>query len=280
MVLTSPCSDSAYVEWRELLTACENYARLTGWRFVGDDFMRLDQRHENDDLRAAREAAMPTALEYADRVRACADAAATGAEPPRLLADFQAAQRLVASEAVYNSMVATIAAVGLGSETSSEASSSSDDDDSPDRFAYHDMTQPVEIIAKRLQAYHANVEASPALAHERRSRLLHASFIVEFGLEHGLPDFRDHTSESMLKEFLERLGEWEGGKDDAAVRALVLESIPAGPAQQSLRHAAADWFDDHKGALIGGAILGGAIGVLVAGAAVAIAGAAAKGRGR
>ena len=75
MVLTSPCSDSAYVEWRELLTACEDYARLTGWRFVGDDFMRLDQRHENDDLRAAREAAMPTALEYADRVRACADAA-------------------------------------------------------------------------------------------------------------------------------------------------------------------------------------------------------------
>ena len=58
---------------------------------------------------------MPMALEYGDRIRACLDACNDGAEPPRLLTEFQACQRLVASEAVYNSMVATVTAVGLGS---------------------------------------------------------------------------------------------------------------------------------------------------------------------
>ena len=112
---------------------------------------------------------------------------------------------------------------------------------------------------ERLQAY-SNVEASPALAHERRSRLLHASFIVEFGLEHGLPD-RDHTSESMLKEFLV----WASGRAARMMRPCARScSSPGGPGAAIARHAA-DWFDDHKGALIGGAILGGAIGVLVAG---------------
>merc|ERR1719473_2178799 len=121
-------------------------------------------------------------------------------------------------------MVATIAAVGLGSQLAAEAASTAtdastsstdkdDDEDDPERFAFHDMTQPVEVIAKRLLAYNAHLEASPEQREERQARLLHASFVVEFGLEHGLPEYRDETSEALLKDFLQRLGEWEGGRD-------------------------------------------------------------------
>ena len=41
---------------------------------------------------------------------------------------------------------------------------------------------------------------------------------VEFGLEHGLPERGDATAERTLHEFLQRLGEWEGGKDNATVQ--------------------------------------------------------------
>lgn len=259
---------TAFAEWWPLLAACSEYAHLSGWRFVKGDFMRLDGR-EAPGVPEAREKAMPMALEYADRVCACLAALAEGAEPPRLLTEFQACQRLIAREAVYNSMLATIAAVGLSDGSQPAAD---DDDADPERFAFHDMTQPIEVIAQRLLAYNAHVDASPADKREKGERLLHASFIVEFGLEHGMPEFRDRTSEAMLTDFLSRLGEWEGGRDNEAVRALVLQSIPPGPAGKGLRAAASEWFNAHpKETIIGGAIVGGVLGILVAGAAVALA---------
>ena len=107
--------ETAYPEWRSLLAACEPYAAISGWRFVLTDFMRLDGR-EAAGVAEARQKAMPMALEYADRVRACIAAQREGAEAPRLLTEFQACQRHVAREAVYNSMMATITAVGLSEQ--------------------------------------------------------------------------------------------------------------------------------------------------------------------
>jgi len=273
--------DTAYVEWRPLLAACEVYAQLSGWRFVRADFMRLESKGESEELRTAREQAMPMALEFADRVASCKQALAEGAEPPRLLTEFQVCQRLVATEAVFNSMVATIAAVGLeeGAGASMRTALDGNNNEDPDRYAFQDMTQPVEVIARRLLAYRELVEGEPSAREERRRRLLQASFVVEFGLEHGLPDFRDRTSEGMLTDFLTRLGEWEGGRNSATVRALVLDSLPPGPAGKGLREAALDWFENHKtAAIFGGAIVGGLIGVLAASAAVAVASAATRGR--
>lgn len=273
MVATSfTSSSSVYAEWRALLIACEPYASLSGWRFVKCDFMRLDGR-EAAGMAEAREKAMPMALEYADRVRACVTALADGIDqPPRLLTEFQACQRYVAREAVYNSMIATISAVGLTAALAEPPANADAPSDDADPFAFHDMTQPVEVIAKRLLAYTAHVESTPAAREERQQRLLQASFIVEFGLEHGLPDFRDTTSEAMLRDFLDRLGEWEGGRGSEVVRALVMDSLPAGPAGKGLRSTALEWFEAHKvPALVGGAILGGVVGVLFASAAVALA---------
>ena len=98
---------SDYPEWSALLGACEDYAMLCGWRFVLADFMDLENQGQSAELRSAREKALPMALAYADRVRA---AAAHSTAPTRLVSEFQHCQRMVASEAVYNSMVATVMA--------------------------------------------------------------------------------------------------------------------------------------------------------------------------
>ena len=268
----------AFEEWRPLLAACDAYASMTGWRFVLSDFMQLQGR-DSDELRAARESAMPMALEFADRVRGCVGSYADGATKPRLVTEFEACQRLVSTEAVYNSMLATVTAVGLvesiggagGSGTEMHSRSLDEADD--DAFAYHDMSQPIEIIARRLCAFEARLRASADLHAEKQRRTLQASFIVEFGLEHGLPEKNDATAERTLREFLERLGEWQGGQDNDTVRQLVLGSIPKGPGERALKTTVFDWFESHKGAtLVGGAIVGGVIGVLIASTALAIAG--------
>lgn len=54
------------------------------------------------------------------------------------------------------------------------------------------------------------------------------------------------TAETTLREFLERLGEWDQAADNETVQALVLGAIPRGPAQHSLTSAAAEWFSTHK----------------------------------
>jgi len=176
-------------------------------------------------------------------------------------------------------MLATVTAVGLvesiggagGSGTEMHSRSLDEADD--DAFAYHDMSQPIEIIARRLCAFEARLRASADLHAEKQRRTLQASFIVEFGLEHGLPEKNDATAERTLREFLERLGEWQGGQDNDTVRQLVLGSIPKGPGERALKTTVFDWFESHKGAtLVGGAIVGGVIGVLIASTALAIAG--------
>jgi len=262
-------------EWRALLVACHDYAVISGWRFVNADFMNLSQkRHEKDGLNAARERGLPMALEYADRIRACVEATRSGAPPPRLVEEFQACQRLVSQEAVYNSMIATVKAIGLGEPApAAEAASAAEEGDA---LAYQDMSQPIEVIARRLIAYHTSMQDSPGMLEERQERLLHASFIVEFGLEHGLPEMRDSTSEATLTDFMTRLGEWEGarssGDTGALVRSLVLGNLPDGPMKPSLRNAVLDWVCDNKALVIGGGVLVGTLlSVVVAGAAIAAA---------
>ena len=269
-------ADAACVwpHWAELVDAARAYATLTGWRFTVADFMSglSEAKPQSEETRVAKAEAMPMALEFADRIKACLDAATTaaaGEQPPLLIAEFGACQRLVAAEAVYNSMVATLAAVGLGSDASFNQLPGGVPDE--DAMAYQDMTQPIEVVAARLAAHAALMERSPEVRDERRRRLMHASFIVEFGLAHGLPELSDETSEEMLRDFLRRLGEWEGGAaaEPGAAQAL-LGAIPEH--QPRLKRTAAQWIDANRGsAFVGGAIVGGIVGVLAASAVVALA---------
>uniref|UniRef100_A0A7S4BLY1 Uncharacterized protein n=2 Tax=Chrysotila carterae TaxID=13221 RepID=A0A7S4BLY1_CHRCT len=166
-----------------------------------------------------------------------------------------------------NSMHAMCRALGLEEALKKERLASGDAaDGADDDCAYQDVTQPLEVIARRLFNYKAMVE-SDANAELRRRRILEATFIVEFGLAFGLPDRSDRTADEMLVEFLERVREWGGNNTESA--KLLLETLPPGPAHQSLRKVLTDWLEENKTWVVrGGAVLG-VIGVIAASIAVA-----------
>jgi len=251
--LTRPAS-SFFPQWDELLAACEEWAISQGWRFSSSAMLQV---HPESPNYAAQARALPVALEFGDRIRGMQ----CFADEP-LLSEFRRCQELVAQEAVHNSMVAPCRALGLWQE------------DAPvdEDCAWQDCSQPLEVVARRLQNHAAQVEAA-GLTEKLSRRTRQASFVVEFGLEHGLPPLRDATSEATLCDFLERIKEWDGGHDNEIVRALVMENLSStsgSAVPPSLREAAADWFQhNQKAAIIGGAIFGGVIGLIAAGAAVA-----------
>jgi len=258
--------DAVAPSWSELLVACDDYARQAGWRYVEHDFMKLNA---SDGRAAARAAALPTALEFGDRLRALRPD-----DDSPLVQEFRGCQRVVAASAVHNTLLATVRALGLWPT-----------DAPPQLFdtAWQDCEgADAPTIARRLRNYEATFDANPAAQAQRRERLLKASFVVEFGLAHGLPDAADPTAECMLKEFLERVREWGGGRDAATqelVRSLVLGSLPSDgttadgvPVPRSVRAAALDWFGAKPGVavLAGGALLG-LVGAAAAGAAIVVA---------
>ena len=266
-------STSFFPEWAELLSECEEWAVSQGWRFSLGTLMQVVP--PDSPLYAAQARALPVALEYGDRVRATMFIADS-----RLVCEFKRCQELVAQEALHNSMVATCRALGLWN-------AAADDGADTDDCAWQDCSQPLETIVRRLQNHAKHLEAA-GLAERLHRRAREASFVTEFGLEHGLPDVEDPTSVALLREFLERVKEWGGdGRNDDMVRALVMDELATtrGDGERnlavpkSMREAAADWFDNNqRTALIGGALLGGILGLVAAGAAVAAAGAARSAR--
>uniref|UniRef100_A0A7S0L7G8 Uncharacterized protein n=1 Tax=Coccolithus braarudii TaxID=221442 RepID=A0A7S0L7G8_9EUKA len=244
----------AFQSWAPLLTICAEYARLSGWRFQVDDFLDIDSNlHRGGPaMHAARVKAMPTILDWGERVQAIA----VSGQRSGLLDEFLLCQRLTTSEAVVNSMAAMACALGLDESTLL----SQVDDES---CAYQDVSQPLPVIARRLVNYRR------ALGNANEARLLQASFVVEFGLAYGLTELSDVTSEDMLVEYLERAREW-GGSDKAGPYAeLLLRQLPDGAAHASLHRRVGEWLEANRGWVIGGAVVG-ALGLLVAGAALAL----------
>ena len=200
-----------FPQWDELLAACEEWAISQGWRFSSSALLQVRPESPNYPGQAR---ALPMALEYGDRIRGMQ---CFSDEP--LLSEFRRCQELVAQEAVHNSMVATCRALGLWQE------------DAPvdEDCAWQDCSQPLEVITRRLQSHAAQVEAA-GLTEKLSRRTRQASFIVEFGLEHGLPPLKDATSEATLTDFLERIKEWDGGHDnEMCVPALPARALPGLP---------------------------------------------------
>lgn len=304
--------DTPFPSWAPLLSECEDYAALMGWRFVLADFMRVGDSGGEPGVHAARAAALPTALDYGDRVRNLAAADPDAQAQSTLFAELRICQRLVDAEAVLNSMTATCRALGLFNEGKSGVDGALDDS-----IAFQDTSQPLPVIARRLQNYERHLQAEETVRVQRRDRLLHASFIVDFAAEHGLHGDRDPTCEgarppvrphmrapplsshppppcappdqrtaAMLNDFLDRVKEW-GGDDPSSrdlVRSLVVDALEAGSrgargagrgrGPGHLVKSALDWFEANKTtAVVGGAVLAGAVGLFVAGAAILAAGA-------
>mmetsp|Transcript_6277 Transcript_6277/g.15182 ORF Transcript_6277/g.15182 Transcript_6277/m.15182 type:complete len:274 (-) Transcript_6277:460-1281(-) len=265
---------SSSLAWRELLEALEPYAQLTGWRYDHDDFMRLDDPKASAELRAAREHGVGAVLEFGDGLlRLAKEPPAVQAASP-LLQEFELAQRKVAREAVYKTMCATCRALGVWEDAGAGL------DDPEESCAFQDLTQPFETIARRLKRFEKHLDAVPGAREERERRLLDASLIVEFALEHGFTWSDDEVSSSMLIDFMQRVKEW-GGNDVASaesVRALVRGSVPEGPAKEPLQITALKWVEAHPAAAIGIGLTVSALTAAIAGVAIAgIASAASRG---
>ena len=196
----------------------------------------------------------------------------------RLLEEFRLCERLVAQEAVFNSMLSTCRALGLckpnAAISTAAAGSMVGSLAGVDGCAWQDMSVSLEHVARRLDNFVLMLEREPRIKAQRSDRLLQANFVVEFGLAHGLRENGDKTAEAMLRDFLERVKEW-GGIDASStelVKALVLDAIPErGLASQQLRDATLRWFDENQNtALALGLVLGGLSGLLLAGVAAAV----------
>jgi len=251
----------SYTAWRELLDALEPYAQITGWRFVLADFMRLDDPKPSPELTAAQERAMPVVLDFAERLQRIR--ASDNASESPVMQEYELSQRKVAREAVYKTILATSRALGIYDNLPTPTAA--DDDDGS--CAYEDLSQPLEVIVRRLKTFEKQLDAVPGAREERDKRLLEATLVVEFALAHGVPWRDDDVSSSMLADFMLRVKEW-GGHDAESidqVKALVHNNVPKGPAQDTLRISVLRWAEEHPAAALG-------IGVAIGGLAAAVAG--------
>lgn len=227
-----------FPSFAELLEACAAFASLSGARYT--QAMLQDIEGDDSDGDKARIAAMPVVASYASRISdGCLDL---------LLPDFRVAERWVVREGVFRSMVATCRSLDLWP---ARAKLETDD------MTYQDVSEPLENIAQRLYNFiQCRAETGEEVKHNERS--LAATFVTEFGREHGLrPGPGDQPSENMLFGFLERVKEWGERRSMSDVKPQ-LELLPA-----DLREKAEDWWKKNwKKVAIG-------TGVLVAGAAVA-----------
>jgi len=175
-----------FLAWAPLLESCEEYARLSGWRFNLADFLDIDSgrgsAETTDFFYASKLNAMPMVLDWGERVQA-----ARG-KRSALIEEFEYCQHLNTSEAVLNSMHAMCRALGFDDDVLHAHNDNS--------CAYQDVTQPLPVIAKRLLNHRKALDA--ATDERSRHRSLQASFIVEFGLAHGLPEQLSCTAEGEI----------------------------------------------------------------------------------
>lgn len=227
-----------FPNFAQLLEACAAFASLSGARYTQAMFQNI--QGDDSDGDRARIDAMPVVASYASRI--------SDGFLDLLLPDFRVAERWVVREGVFRSMVATCRSLDLWP---ARARLQKDD------TTYQDVSEPLEHIAQRLYNFsHCRAEAGEEATNNERS--LAATFVTEFGREHGLrPGPGDQPSENMLFGFLERVKEWGERRRISEVQPQ-LELLPA-----DLREKAEDWWKKNwKTVAIG-------TGVLVAGAAVA-----------
>ena len=197
-----------FEHWHDLLDACTDYARASGWRYTPVDFMReLDVGGAERAGVACRAASTTVVLDWAERVAAVAREQTEGAAEcdlgewaQRLLEEFRLCERLVAQEAVFNSMLSTCRALGLckpnAAISTAAAGSMVGSLAGVDGCAWQDMSVSLEHVARRLDNFVLMLEREPRIKAQRSDRLLQANFVVEFGLAHGLRENGDKVSQA------------------------------------------------------------------------------------
>ena len=205
--------DCFFPAWAELTRRCAAYCAQSGYRFQPADFEPEAIGKAVPAEAAARRHALPAVHAYKERCLRLAqssdekqDASASAyAADQALVTEFRTAQRLLADDATHQIMSKSCEVLGLlGSDTV-------EGDDGVDT-AYHDVSAPLPLIAARLGRYDAQLDEG-GVRELRYRRLLHATFIIDFGESYGQPrELDDETSAELLRVFWVRVREW-GGRD-------------------------------------------------------------------
>ena len=171
-----------FEHWHDLLDACTDYARASGWRYTPVDFMReLDVGGAERAGVACRAASTTVVLDWAERVAAVAREQTEGAAEcdlgewaQRLLEEFRLCERLVAQEAVFNSMLSTCRALGLckpnAAISTAAAGSMVGSLAGVDGCAWQDMSVSLEHVARRLDNFVLMIEREPRIKAQRSDR--------------------------------------------------------------------------------------------------------------
>jgi len=233
-----------FPRFAKLLEACDSFAALTGGRYTRELFQ--DVRGDGSKGDEARSKARPVVEEFANQI-------AQGKCENSLLPEFRVAEKMILREAVFVSMVATCRSLGLWPANA---------DVGRDDITYQDVSEPLDRIAQRLYNF-TTLRKEAGEEQMNKSRMHAASFVVEFGREHGLrPGDPDAVSENMLFGFLQGVKEW-GESTNCSDLKPCLESLP--PSLQA--RAQAWWKENWKGVAIGGLVA--AVGLAVLGAGMA-----------
>jgi hypothetical protein len=206
-----------FPHFAKLLHACGPFAAISGGRYTSTLFH--DFSTGDDRAVEARVPALPVVADYI-----CQISEAETSET--LLAEFRIAERMALREAVFVSMVSTCRSVELWPARADVA---------VDDITYQDMSAHFDVIAQRLYNFvKARSDAGEDNVHKQR--MIAASFIVEFGREHGLqPGEPDEVVEKMLFDFLERAREWGENANQEVLPCF--ESLPP-----NLRESAEEWW--------------------------------------
>eukprot|EP00406_Dinophysis_acuminata_P064398 CAMPEP_0179286692 /NCGR_PEP_ID=MMETSP0797-20121207/39877_1 /TAXON_ID=47934 /ORGANISM="Dinophysis acuminata, Strain DAEP01" /LENGTH=216 /DNA_ID=CAMNT_0020995593 /DNA_START=66 /DNA_END=712 /DNA_ORIENTATION=- len=188
-----------------LLHVSRAYTRLSGFRFHGRSFECIStdaydghsqelQEEQEDELIAAKLAALPAVREFEGRLQS---------GEAELLEEVDRAFRLVMTESVRNSMIATCKELGMFPP--SPPPSGVEDED----CSYEDVSARFEVVAQRLYNDQARRCCSGDLGGRLVRRALTASFIVDFAAASGVPaPAMPEALHLMLQEFLARAAEW------------------------------------------------------------------------
>lgn len=227
-----------FPHFNPLLEACTPFARQTGCRYT--IALAQDIRGDGSEHDESRLAAAPMISEFAARLKA----------PTKgIIEDFSRAEKIVMREAVFKSLCSTCQSVDLWPPTSTKIL--------PDDRAYEDTTAPLEDVAQRLYNF-VQWRKSEGQQEVHQRRALAASFVLEFGLEHGLEKGEpDEDSERMLMQFLEQVRDYGEREEMDELKPSFDDELPLSVREQAEQWWQANW----RGVAVG-------VGVVAAGAAL------------
>eukprot|EP00440_Ansanella_granifera_P019458 gb/GFBE01021137.1/.p1 GENE.gb/GFBE01021137.1/~~gb/GFBE01021137.1/.p1 ORF type:complete len:274 (+),score=53.66 gb/GFBE01021137.1/:1-822(+) len=193
----SKLDSEAFAPFREFLEACQDYAELSGCRFLMRDFRDEAMGRQSSAMQAAAQKAADVVKTFSQRLLS---------EEEALRDCVERAHRFVMTESVRAGIVATCREVGLWPPAPRPTDVAEDD------CAYQDTTSPLPVIAQRAYNDEACRQRDQLLQPLVR-RATTASFIVDFATEVGFPPPKlNDQHHEMLEEFMSRVEEWMAGR--------------------------------------------------------------------